>query len=1384
MAKRTYSIRKGFEYQDLVCANKILGLIEDRKLALEFKIESDEVQFVDDLQIFPPDGVPIGHQIKFHVNRAHLISFDDLCKRKSTRHKSLLQKLLVGWTELSNDGEKECEIEFISTGYPEQDGIDFAVALSTGTDTISPEFYSEARFTTLRDALCEHLKVDLDKLRFFLDAVRWRLGEPSLDVLNRQLGERLRRLRLPHNATALLCLRWLVGIYAVEVKERKTIYSFMVDLAQIPEFREACEQHFPEINAVLGTKRRASSLTVATVSIKSLPAFSTPSMACLEEPAIPSDYQKGVTVPDLAGEFDQEREAWLREYSAWQLARIRQVLNVLSSHSPDLVVFPRFAITFDIALEIFEWCRERGCNAAIGGFSLGSGICDLDDLDNFLGTKHWPLRSTTNDPHSCIADVILRHDRVGRAILSKAESPFSRNEDLRTNVCPIELNCSDGWVTAAVLPTSTAVQDFCRTEEASPELIISPIGFHHDSVCSELLTHEQFHGIPIVVSSLDSNIRPHVGLLKEDFRAPTSQGDWEGINVSNIAFDRQSGSRWTAQVETLVDLPIVYDDAGSTDRSDSVIQPDKLRGATGSITQVQRTIDEQPDKSVEDVSIVFSGEDPYSFFLRRLEDAIESVRHLVGNMSTSAMSAAIRALAEMESNHEELRRVTRTSYVPMDSPVTIPVSVSRSLIDRGDETRSITKFVGGATEKRILQLFGPKGVGKRAILSHVRQVTPRSDKWIEIRAISDSPLTEMLAQILMTLGVDVSVSPELSVEIYDDIWQRLKAEDCPLLVITEAENLPLYQDQLDHADLGAFLAAAARAEYAHPTRLLLVSTSKGHLAGFAGSHLMEGHRIKPLSEPDTLRLLQDLLSAALPPSGMPAASDLEILAKKIHGYPLLADIAVSLLQRLPVAELIDKLHDLPEVRSYVSNALLQRTEFSRDELDFLGFCSILRIPVRRSAFAHVAGATSRALIRVLTDRLMLTEESGRLRIHPLIAEHFRTRIDSDAERRFHRLAFRHLDDLCTRNVHTLDEEIERIFHAMRCGQSVHLQDYRVFTGPIRTALRKALTDRDYGEIAGISGRLLEVVPDDPVATIAKAVADDASGRKVQREDYEPVLTNLLEKDLWIAVELIRSQIRRRDFDTADEMMTILERRYGERARIKVVRAQLLDRQGRTDDAVAICADVLNDANVHAGDAFSAAIILRHANELALFVQAVDNKWDGTPPTPRLLRLYAYGCVVTNHDPARGLKILQQMWADHSHDGRVVADFACALAWSGNKIEAERLFVDGLESVGFDDGRKFVLEEYALFLATNDRLSEANVRYRELVRLRSLDLHILRRFARSLVEESRTARNEGESILEKACLDEASRMIANLLEIAPLDPWAIEFDQSLRERRHN
>jgi tetratricopeptide (TPR) repeat protein len=141
-----------------------------------------------------------------------------------------------------------------------------------------------------------------------------------------------------------------------------------------------------------------------------------------------------------------------------------------------------------------------------------------------------------------------------------------------------------------------------------------------------------------------------------------------------------------------------------------------------------------------------------------------------------------------------------------------------------------------------------------------------------------------------------------------------------------------------------------------------------------------------------------------------------------------------------------------------------------------------------------------------------------------------------------------------------------------------------------------------------------------------------------------------------------------------------------------------------------------------------------------------------------------------------------MWQGNRRDGRVLADYATALALGGRTQDAEQVFEEGLKVCTYSrGGRIAVLEEYAKYLDQRGRFPKAHEKYRELIRLQAYSLHVYRRFSRSLMLAAATARADGDVGREDACIGDTVRHLKKLLEIAPEDTWAAELLHRVEQR---
>ena len=1095
-----------------------------------------------------------------------------------------------------------------------------------------------------------------------------------------------------------------------------TLRGFVQLLWKCSRFRESCEQRFAGIEWDGKEKRRANQVIVAVVKLDCLPAFSGNEFVCYEEPVPLEDYLHGLTVPGLTVTFSGLRSSWRAEYDQWNLQRIRAILPALERFGVDVVLFPRFSLGLDCAACVAQWCEDHSCNASVGGHSLPITSSGLSRYESDLGVPiEWQSRKP-EDLEDRVVDVVVRCGRVGRVSISEMRSPFRTKETVETDIHTLDIQCHDGWITVGTLPSVAAVTKYCAGGGYAPELIVSSCGVHADPIVRALQEQPRFRGVPLALCSASPHVAPLLETVSEE-EVALSTSEWEGVVVYRIDYARSVGTGWQAMVDPIARLPIVYHSSDVPGEHSKVTEwLESLQGTLDSRAEAVAELRLDGGNAVESKPLLILAEDPASFFVRRAMQAEGAIREQLSKTSLDEMRLLMRPLEEIIRVRDKRERSIAKAPVYTASQPQVITPRPLSFINRAEERRVVARFVDGISDKRLLVLHGTPGIGKRALLAEVQRTDPFFKNWLWFRCVQDTSFSETLAQLMVRLGISQAqpLAPDLTA--YETVCKQIAAANCRILVLEDAHNLPIDSSHTEHASLLEFFAFICRTEMQPKPRILLVSNWRGRL-NFSGHHLMELVRLDGLNGPDMLSLLQELAASVSSKYPPPSIVELEVIARKTHGHPFVGQLAIAALGNSPCSEVIEKLHEREEIRRFVINKLLGRASLSQTESRFLQLASVFRIPVLGSAFTGIAGAQTNAIIAELVNRFLLSVEGDRYKLHPLVCEYFRSQVPSaEDQRRLHNQAHNYFQHLQRVRKLTLDERIESVYHAFSSGNQVHLEDLRLFTGPVRTAMFDALRDRDWPKVHSAADQILRMFPNDTVAKVSNAVALDATGQGAAAEQFFDSVRLLDSEHLWVAIEFARSRIRRRDFPGAERILEELEQRFGSLRSIQLSWAQLNDKQGLCEKAIWRCRAVLSDPGCREKDAFLAGLILRDANCLDLLIDHVEVKYERFPRNPRLQRLYGYACVVTNHAPEDGLQMLSHSWSSAPSDGYVVADYASALALTGRTDDAQQLFKQGLlDCKGMKSDRRALLEEYAIFLGRTGCRTESHEVYRDLLR---------------------------------------------------------------------
>jgi tetratricopeptide (TPR) repeat protein len=1380
MARSTYAIRHGFEYQDLYCAYQLLQYTLTNQLDARFEIESDQVAHVDDLITRPTSDVIEGHQVKFHVDQDHAESFDSLTERKTSKSTSLLQKLYKAWKTISSTGCSEYRLIFVSSNPAERGRYKLGPALDTKSGHFNEKFFSHNDYAKWRSDLTAHLKTDANDLRAFLTSVVWRFSYESIDGLRRLVIQALRQLKLPHDEDAVARLMEVVGHIATTPTGEQTVRSFIQELWKTSRFRDACEQRFPSIDFGVGQVRRANRIRVASVSLEVLPAFFGTRYSCLEEPIPFPDYRRGITATDTEALLDDYRTLWRQEYLDWLNKKVGAVLDFLAQSEIDLLVFSRFTLPLETASLVAKWGKDRGIHCIVGGHSLpqSSAAHSLYQADLNVPVEV-PHQEDGTEVRDLVVDPVLRHDRVGRASISQLDSPFASKESVYQEPEPVQLLGRDGWITTILLPSLDAAQAYLNTRPGRPELVVVSAGVHASEICDSLTAQQLLDGCPVIAANPNLYSLPSA-FIAEKGTATLQQTDaWEGVVFLDVAYDRSAVAGWTAEIHELDRVPLVYSD-GDPDLSGEGLAVQKFRGTRACRDDAARRIQTNQQRG----AVTVKAEDGAYFFYRRGSQAREVVRSSLAKASTDQIIALSETLKVLEKAVEDYRKLADLpdTFSPTP-PRPLPVRVAR-FHDRAREKEAIGRFLEGAGGKRLLVLHGPPGIGKKDTLAEVQRLSADRDKWIRFRCTPNSRLAETFAQFLVRLGVSAPSSVSLDRTFYGNFLHLVLSKGYTVAVLEDTHFLPLSDDHPDHAAFLDFLAFQCSDSCDGKVRVILVSDWRGKLQ-FSGSHRMEPLRIEGLDREYVVEMLQEHLAMHASRYQAPTVDELVSIASKLHGHPYVTKIASVVLESSPAPEVIEKLYSRIETRQFIMGRLLGRIKLTDQEQRFLELASILRIPVSSEAFAVLGGSSSHALVEELLDRFLLVGEDNRVRLHPVLAEFFSIGLnDAEYIRRLHNIAFGYFENISKRRQMTVDERVEYVYHGISCGKPIDFGHMQAFAGSVRTALTEGVRNRDWAAVEAAAKQLLAVWPYESVGQIGMALALEGTGREHEANQYLDCLENVTVDNLGLAIEFVRNRIRRRDFDGAERALAILSQRYGGFSPVILAEAQLFERRGETDKAVAACEKVLQSQGVREHEVSLAGLILRDANRSDIFVRLVEPMYERGIRNEGVIRLFGLACVVTNYDPQTGLELLSQLWDASPNDGFVVADYSTALRAAGRVTDANAVLSRGFNEVPRQaKGRRPLLEAQAEILEREERFTEAFAVHRELVNSWPTYLHLHRRYASCLLAAAAHFKAARDSAREDSAVNEAKAILTKLLQIAPLDKWASDALHSAEVRAY-
>ena len=485
MGKRGFSIRAGFEYQDLVCAIKILENVTNPNPQFRFSIECSEALFVDDLTFFDGETVTNGFQIKFHVTPgAKTYSFNSFVEKKGNRGKSQIKKLKESFDKFTNEGANP-EIQFITSNAPSSDSYDFGQVISNIDRKFRSDFFDSGSYKKSRRKWIKELNCDDQEFKDFAGKIEWQFNFGSFGELRAILEAKLNDLGFESSKDACDDVIAIVGRIAKYSNDKLSIDKFLGELEKSPRLKERA-MALRCAEGEVPSDIDADSCKIATVSLNSIPDFSSIDFVCAEHPVpLPGGY--GEKFKNISGTENlvAHWQSFKKNYYEWQTKRIFAVLKYLSENPVDLVIFTHFTFNAEMLGELLEWCDSNETSIVTGFVCIPP---EAGDVDRFLQDNR--IQSIKNSDQleeegATVVSFVLRGNRRGDGIVMKAKSPFSLGKDQAGNLVH-RISCGKGWITVLGLDCGKSIENARKHLDAKIDLVVCNGGIHIGAMLQQM----------------------------------------------------------------------------------------------------------------------------------------------------------------------------------------------------------------------------------------------------------------------------------------------------------------------------------------------------------------------------------------------------------------------------------------------------------------------------------------------------------------------------------------------------------------------------------------------------------------------------------------------------------------------------------------------------------------------------------------------------------------------------------------------------------------------------------------------------------------------------------------------------------------------------------
>lgn len=565
--------------------------------------------------------------------------------------------------------------------------------------------------------------------------------------------------------------------------------------------------------------------------------------------------------------------------------------------------------------------------------------------------------------------------------------------------------------------------------------------------------------------------------------------DSEGIIVADLLLGQQHGTFGTTRnheaIKVVSLLPIIYGEeiaaATKIGGGDSSLAhlPDLCQAlressyvksslASLKLMQLEALLDSGTananDARFALSGVFLSGEND-DFFLHEYRSLVKTQAVLaklvtlpeIGRSILESLSSAMEAIPKFEAKHG----FNRTVPLIADDATRADLMM-RPFVGRDGDIAEFLGFVNDPDAKVII-VSGMRGIGKSAFLAEgLRKAFPPSWTRLDIAITDGTGFERFIMMVCQQLGIPISegdVSHLCDLEL-DRLLCRIASSFNSLpsayMTIDDWHHVLSRREYRDSRFV-RFLEVVSRTANESNNKVVLASNVRLSIDGFRYNCL----DLQPL-DGGSLRAIIEWNIRSTRGGSMPVHVPEELI-RRLHGSPLAASIAVSLILKFPVEKMLENTQVRQRYHNRLIPLLVEKIDLTEEELMLARYMSVFNLPITIDAVELLLGGNFVEAMEGLLDYYIVTfnPQIEEYSMHPLVRDYFLDKFHDEETSRHHKLAAKYYEDRVAK-LNRPEDKGELVAHLAHSLQYERVRELRsIFTDELRPVAKRFYKAREY-----------------------------------------------------------------------------------------------------------------------------------------------------------------------------------------------------------------------------------------------------------------------------------------------------------------------------------